>query len=84
MKEPVNIKGVVAFPNEDGDNSIRFIDANYNDLFRIADGDSIVVRNPDGSCTPKQCEYIDDCHDEIGGSVFHICQFGATCSATSL
>ena len=35
MKEPTIIKGVVAFPNENGNRDIRFIDAFYNDLFKI-------------------------------------------------
>ena len=29
MKEPVNIMGVVAFPNEDGKRDCRFIDPHY-------------------------------------------------------
>ena len=33
-QEPVLIKGVVAFPNPNGNREIRFIDAFYHDLFR--------------------------------------------------
>ena len=33
MKEPVNIMGVVAVPNEDSKRNCRFIDPHYNELF---------------------------------------------------
>lgn len=36
-QEPVLIKGVVAFPNPNGNREIRFIDAFYHDLFKIPD-----------------------------------------------
>ena len=35
-QEPVLIKGVVAFPNPNGNREIRFIDAFYHDLFKIS------------------------------------------------
>lgn len=39
---PVNIAGVVAFPNDEGGARIRFIDSSYNTLFFVPDGGSIV------------------------------------------
>ena len=43
-REPVNIMGVIAFPEPDkSKRRIRFIDAEYNTLFYIPDGASIVM-----------------------------------------
>jgi len=61
---------------------IRFIDPQYNELFRIPDGGSIVVTRPDGEMHPGVqeqwvgvCKYLDDTHVEINGECYHICQF---------
>ncbi len=41
-REPVNIMGVIAFPNPNKDERvIRFIDSEYHTLFTIKDGESI-------------------------------------------
>ena len=53
-REPVNIMGVIAFPNPNKDERvIRFIDSEYHTLFTIKDGESIVIiqkcgGHPDG------------------------------------
>ena len=75
MKEPTIIKGVVAFPNENGNRDIRFIDAFYNDLFKIPDHSNIVITYLDGTKRCVPCEYIDDTHTDIDGTAYHICQF---------
>ena len=54
---------------------IRFITPNYEDRFRIPDGDSIRIRRSDGTSADKQCRYIDPYHMEVGGSAYHICEF---------
>ena len=54
---------------------IRFITPNYEDKFRIPDGDSIRIRRSDGTSVDKQCRYIDPYHMEVGGSAYHICEF---------
>ena len=74
-QEPVLIKGVVAFPNPNGNREIRFIDAFYHDLFKIPDHSSIVINYLDGGKRCVPCEYIDDTHVDIDGTAFHICQF---------
>ena len=75
-QEPVNIKGVVAFPNPDKDKRvIRFIDSCYHTLFTVPDGGNIVLITFDGGRSVLPCTYIDDYHAEIGVSVYHICQF---------
>ena len=75
-REPVNIMGVIAFPNPDKDKRvIRFIDSEYHTLFTIKDGESIVVTRFDGEKLILPCTYIDDCHTRIGSSVCHICEF---------
>ena len=54
--------------------SIRFIDSQYHDLFRIPDGGMIQVTYPDRSFAAK-CEYVDDYHLKVANELFHICQF---------
>lgn len=75
-REPVNIMGVIAFPNPDhGKRMIRFIDSEYHTLFTIKDGESIVITRFDGEKMVFPCKYIDDCHVCIGNSAYHICEF---------
>ena len=58
----------------DQDHSIRFINSNYDTLFRIPDGGNIEIRFPDNVFSAR-CEYLDDYHTKIGDTVFHICEF---------
>ena len=75
-REPVNIMGVIAFPNPDHDKRmIRFIDSEYHTLFSIQDGESIVITRFDGERMVFPCKYIDDYHVYIGNSAYHICEF---------
>ena len=75
-REPVNIMGVIAFPNPNKDERvIRFIDSEYHTLFTIKDGESIVITRFDGEKMILPCTYIDDSHSCIGGSVYHIREF---------
>ena len=54
-REPVNIMGVIAFPNPDHDKRmIRFIDSEYHTLFTIKDGESIVITRFDGEKFPER------------------------------
>lgn len=75
MSEPVDIMGVVAFPNENGKRNCRFIAPQYNLLFTVPDGGSVVLTDIDGTRRTLACAYIDDYHVKIGSSVFHICEF---------
>ena len=78
-REPVNIMGVIAFPNPNKDERvIRFIDSEYHTLFTIKDGESIVITRFDGEKMILPCTYIDDSHSCIGGSVYHIREFAET------
>lgn len=72
---PVNIAGVLAFPNDEGGRLIRFIDSDYNTLFHVPDGESIILTTFGDDRRTLSCRYIDDCHAQIGGETFHICQF---------
>ena len=75
-REPVDIMGVIAFPNPNKDERmIRFIDSEYHTLFTIKDGESIVITRFDGEKMVFPCKYIDDCHVCIGNSAYHICEF---------
>lgn len=59
------------------ENGIRFIDCDYNELFRIADGDSLRITNSSGETANRPCRYVDDYHFELGytNNLYHICQF---------
>lgn len=54
---------------------IRFIDPNYVEKFRIADGEMIRITLSDGEQMDRTCRYIDDYHLEVGDTTFHICEF---------
>ena len=57
---------------------IRFITPHYEEKFRVADGDSVRIRCPDGRQLDRVCRYIDECHVEVGtgwDNLYHICQF---------
>ena len=57
---------------------IRFINSDYQELFRLKDGGKIRVHFRDGTTEEKTCRYIDSTHFEYGFgalSVFHIAQF---------
>ena len=75
-REPVNIMGVIAFPNPNKDERvIRFIDSEYHTLFTVKDWESIVITRFDGEKLILPCTYIDDCHVCVGNSAYHICEF---------
>ena len=54
---------------------ICFIDSHYTELFRIADGGSIVITMPNGEIIERTCRYADDYHVFVGIYCFHICEF---------
>ena len=60
---------------EKAQRGIRFIDSHYNELFRIKDGERIVVTSSWGEKCEHTCRYIDDYHCEVGNNLFHICEF---------
>ncbi len=82
--EPKIIKGVVAFPNEEGNHEIRFIDTRYNTFFYVPNGQNVMLTALDGEKRSLRCEYIDDTHAQIGNEVFHICQFAEACERASM
>ena len=53
---------------------IRFIDPNYNEKFRLADGDSVRIVNGRKK-DDRMCRYIDPYHLEVGETLYHICEF---------
>lgn len=55
--------------------SIRFIDVDYKELFRIPDGGMIQMILDNGDVNYATCRYLDDYHTEIDGKCFHICEF---------
>lgn len=63
---------------EESQRGIRFMDQDYNELFRLRDGAKIRVIFPDGETQERVCRYIDPTHFEYGTgalSIFHIMEF---------
>ncbi len=54
---------------------IRFIDPDYNELFRVPDGGKILITSGWGEKNERVCRFIDECHSEIGSNLYHICEF---------
>ena len=54
---------------------IRFIDPHYKELFRIPDGRKIILHLSWGETAERSCRFIDEYHTEIGGNIYHICEF---------
>ena len=57
---------------------IRFITPDYEERFRIPDGDQIRVFDSDGNSRDLTCRYIDDYHLEVGATssnLYHITEF---------
>lgn len=54
---------------------IRFIDPHYKELFRISDGEKIILTTACGEKSEHTCRYIDEYHTEVGRDLFHICEF---------
>lgn len=64
---------------------IRFITPEYKEKFRISDGEKIRITFSDGEVKDRVCRYIDDSHVEVGGDLYHICEFAERmeqCGAT--
>lgn len=64
---------------EQAKKGIRFITPDYQERFRIPDGDMIRIIQPDGQYSDRVCRYIDEAHFELDGdgwnNLLHICQF---------
>lgn len=54
---------------------IRFIYPDYQEKFRIPDGEQIFITYPTGEKKAFVCRYIDDYHLLVGHNAFHICEF---------
>lgn len=61
---------------------IRFITPNYEEKFRIHDGDQVRITLDDGSYIDEVCRYVDDYHVEVGRNLYHICEFSERMEAS--
>ena len=61
--------------NEAKAKGIRIIDSHYKTLFCLTDGDKIKISNPRALSYTPTCRYIDEYHTDVGGNLYHICQF---------
>ncbi len=51
------------------DNDVRFIDPQYNELFRVPDGSMVQLKFPNGHQYSEKVEYLDNYHMRIGSAV---------------
>ena len=65
---------------------ISFITPDYQEKFRVADGERIRIIGADGNFRDRTCRYVDNYHFEtegkFGGTLYHICQFAELCEKT--
>ena len=61
---------------------IRIINNNYQELFRLKNGDILIVTLADGSKMTRKCWYVDDYHFRFGNGVYHIKQFAEVLEKT--
>lgn len=54
---------------------IRFVNLDYDEIFRIPDGDKIKIVYPRNSIEYKVCRYIDETHLTVGKNLYHIYEF---------
>ena len=54
---------------------IRFITPQYEEIFRIPDGDTVRIVDSNDLYIDECCRYIDDYHLQVGQKLYHICQF---------
>lgn len=54
---------------------IRFVNLDYDEIFRIPDGDKIKIVHPRNFIEYKVCRYIDETHLAVGKNLYHIYEF---------
>lgn len=59
---------------EKAEKGICFVDS-HKTLFTIPDGGKIRIKFPDGKTSVRECRYIDPCHLEVNGNLYHKYQF---------
>ena len=64
---------------QNAESGIRFIDPDYREKFRIADGGKVSMKYSDGTVEVQTCRYIDDYHVEVGRNLYHICELAERC-----
>lgn len=60
---------------ENAKKGIRFIDSAYNELFHLPDDEWLRITSHNGEVKDYRCRYVDEAHVEVGGNLFHICEF---------
>ena len=57
---------------------VRFINTNYEELYRVPDGDQIRIDHEDYAANTV-VRYVDSYHAEISGVIYHIAEFADMC-----
>ena len=58
---------------------IKFVDADYREIFSIRDGGKIKMVFPNGLTVTHICRYVDDLHIQVGINVFDKFAFARAC-----
>ena len=53
---------------------IQFITSEYQEKFRLPDGESVLITRSNGEQVKQPCRYIDETHMVLGSNLYHICQ----------
>ncbi len=70
---------------EEANRDIRFIDSHYKELFRIPDGERIIVTDRDGKTESYPCRYMRSTFCSSTSTVQTFCSpFGSVCESTAL
>ena len=75
-----------AYSTEALEHHMKKAERDYQEKFRVADGEKIRIIGADGNFRDRICRYIDDTHfeteGEFGGTLYHICEFAELCEQT--
>ena len=74
-KNKYGILSVLDRATIDKPKEIRFIYPDYQEKFRIPDGEQIIVTYPSGEKKAFVCKYLDETHALIGRRAYHICEY---------
>ena len=74
-KNQYGILSVLDRATIDKPKEIRFIYPDYQEKFRIPDGEQVIVTYPSGEKKAFVCKYLDETHALIGRRAYHICEY---------
>lgn len=65
-------------------NYSRFITSNYHELFKLPEGENIILHFPDGQEKTAKITLVNACHIMVDYTVYHICQYAEMCEQVGI